>query len=79
MKAVANTRKILTVQYKSLPKLIKRFVGIDPLDRIVSIWLGLFITETKFYAQKEITCQTDQYLVILFSKTYVFEDNLTKC
>ena len=28
--------------------------------------------------QKEITSQIDQYLVILSSKTYVFEDNLTK-
>ena len=28
--------------------------------------------------QKEITRQTDLYLVILSSKTYVFEDNLTK-
>ena len=66
MKAVANIRKILTVQYKSLPKLIKRFVE---LDRIVSLCPGLFITETKFYAQIEITSQTDQYLVILSSKT----------
>ena len=28
--------------------------------------------------QKEITRQTDEYLVILFSKTYVLKDNLTK-
>ena len=27
---------------------------------------------------KEITSQTDQYLVILSSKTYVFEDKMTK-
>ena len=30
-------------------------------------------------AQKEITSQTDWYLVILSSKTYVFEDKMTKC
>ena len=29
-------------------------------------------------AQKEITSQTDEYLVIMSSKTYVFEDNLTE-
>ena len=28
--------------------------------------------------QKEIVSQTDQYLVILSSKIYVFEDKLTK-
>ena len=28
--------------------------------------------------QKEITSQTDKYLVILSSKTYVFEDKLTE-
>ena len=28
---------------------------------------------------KEITSQTDLYLVILYSKTYVFEDKTTKC
>ena len=27
---------------------------------------------------KEITCQTDQHLVVLSSKTYVFEDKTTK-
>ena len=30
------------------------------------------------YAQKEITSQTDYYLVILSSKTYVSEHDLTK-
>ena len=30
------------------------------------------------YIEKEITSQTDQYLVILSSIIYVFEDNLTK-
>ena len=30
------------------------------------------------YAQKEITSQTDRYLVILSSKAYVFEGKLTK-
>ena len=30
------------------------------------------------YAQKEIISQTDLYLVSLSSKTYVFEDKLTK-
>ena len=29
--------------------------------------------------QKEIIGQTDLYLVVLSSKTYVFEDKLTKC
>ena len=29
-------------------------------------------------AQKEITSQTDLYLVIFTSKTYVFEDKMTK-
>ena len=29
-------------------------------------------------AQKEITSQTDQYLVILSSKSYVFEDRMTQ-
>ena len=33
---------------------------------------------TLFTAQKEITSQTDEYFVISSSKTYVFEDNLTK-
>ena len=28
--------------------------------------------------QKEINSQSDEYLVILSTKTYVFEDNLTK-
>ena len=31
-----------------------------------------------YFTQKEITSQTDSYLVILSSKTYVFENNLTK-
>ena len=35
-----------------------------------------FCTDTD--AQKEITSQTDLYLVNLSSKTYVFEDKLTK-
>ena len=30
------------------------------------------------WTQKEITSQTDSYLVILSSKTYIFEDRLTK-
>ena len=29
-------------------------------------------------SQKEITSQTDYYLVIMSSKTFVFEDKLTK-
>ena len=29
-------------------------------------------------AQKEITSQTDHYVVSLFSKTYVFEDKVSK-
>ena len=29
-------------------------------------------------SKKEITIQTDQYLVISSSKTYVFEDKMTK-
>ena len=29
-------------------------------------------------AQRELTSQTDLYLVILSSKTYVFEDKMTK-
>ena len=31
-----------------------------------------------FTTQKEITSQTDQWIVILSSKTYGFEDKLTK-
>ena len=34
--------------------------------------------QSKVVTQKEITSQTDKYLVILSSKTYVFESNLTK-
>ena len=31
------------------------------------------IYQIPLYAQKEITCQTDQYLVMLSSKTYVLK------
>ena len=42
----------------------------------LSSHLDALCTETD--AQKEITSQTDLYLVNLSSKTYVFEDILTK-
>ena len=38
-----------------------------------------FVASCLFPSQKEITSQTDEYLVILSSKTYVFEAKLTKC
>ena len=37
------------------------------------VWLREYVT-----SQKETTSRTDSYLVILSSKTYVFEDKLTK-
>ena len=39
---------------------------------VVSHWNSVDTT------QKEITSQTDEYIVILSSKTYVFEDKSTK-
>ena len=39
----------------------------------------LSVFEMTGFTQKEITSQTDYYLVILSSKTYVFEDSMTKC
>ena len=39
---------------------------------------GLFDLFRKKSTQKEISGQTDWYLVILSAKTYVFEDKLTK-
>ena len=36
------------------------------------------VTCKVYIAQKEIISLTDEYLVILSSKTFVFEDKLTK-
>ena len=38
----------------------------------------VFIFRAKLNTQKEITSQTDLYLLNLSSKTYVFEEKLTK-
>ena len=52
--------------------------------QLLLFWMSLFIVWIKTMplqrkTQKEITSQTDdKYLVILSSKTYVFEDKITK-
>ena len=47
---------------------------------VIVIIIILFYEDTplQWGTQKEITSQTDNYLVISSSKSYVFEDNLTK-
>ena len=40
---------------------------------------SIYTTNKLTFAQKEITRQTDLYIVILSSKTFVFENILTKC
>ena len=40
--------------------------------------VGVLLFNGRVYALKEIINQTDKYLVNLSSKTYVFEDKMTK-
>ena len=39
---------------------------------------NMSVLPVSFSTEKEITSQTDSYLVILSSNKYVFEDKLTK-
>ena len=45
------------------------------LEKLILVEQSL---EKKLTTKKEITSQTDRYLVILSSKAYVFEGKLTK-
>ena len=51
--------------------------GVDENDTGVAL-VTIFCHYKECSTLKEITCQTEQYLVILSSKTYLFEYKLTK-
>ena len=67
-------RRNCSIQNKNEMSKVIRFYS-----HLATIYLLLFaISHRIYYALKEVVSQINQYLVSLSSKTYVFEDNMTK-
>ena len=70
---------LLVVLNSSLSSGIFSYEMEKSIRQIRGVWFSLFYLFDHFYhTQKDIISQTDQYVVSLSSKTYIFEGKLTK-